>query len=75
MSGLDLSGLQQGIAGALRQLPSIEPAAALPNEVWASIRSNSDLVLGYVKERTGKSGDELLREVDAYTQAMKARYG
>lgn len=72
---IDFSGMERGIGKALQSLPGVQPPLPSQQEVWTSIRDNPDLVLSYVKERTGTSGSTLLAEIDHYSQAMKERYG
>ena len=69
-----LEQVRQSIRDALQTMP-IQSQTIDPSVVWRQIKDNPDKTLGYVALRTGYSGDELLKEVTVYQQAMKARYG
>ena len=71
---MQLDLMQQAIGKAMAGLP-LQRQAVDPAQVWANVRDDPDKLLGYVAARTQKTGNELLKEVSAYSQAMKARYG
>lgn len=71
---MQLDLMRQAAQEVMRQ--SALPKPAVPQgAVWASVRDDPDKLLGYVQARTGYSGDALLKEVMAYSAAMKERYG
>lgn len=71
---MQLDVIQKAARDVLKQssLPRPKPPQSA---VWLSVRDNPDKLLGYVQQRTGLSGNDLLREVAAYTSTMKERYG
>ena len=69
-----LEQVRQSVRDAMKAMP-IQPQAIGQDVVRKQIKHDPDKVLGYVSMVTGKSGDDLLREVTAYQQAMKARFG
>lgn len=44
-------------------------------EIWEGLRDNPVLSLSYVRDRTGKAGDELAAEATLYAAEMRRRYG
>lgn len=71
---MQLDLMQQAIGKAMAGL-SLQRKSVDPGQVWANVRSDPDKLLGYVAARTQKTGAELLKEVSAYSQAMRQRYG
>ena len=70
---MQLDIMQQAIGKAMAGLPLKRPPD--PSRVWLTVRDDPDKLLGYVAERTKLTGNELLKEVSAYSQAMRERYG
>lgn len=67
--------IDKAIGAVLSEMPGQQRNLPSQAEVWASVRDDPNKLLGFVQARTGQSGDGLLREVTAYQQAMKERYG
>ena len=72
---LDLKGVQDGIFQAIKEMPGLQRQRPSQQQVWLGVRQDPQKLMAYVKERTGASGDELLRQMDAYSQEMTRRYG
>ncbi len=70
-----IESIDAAIGDVFKQMPSLQPKLPSQAEVWANVRSDPNKLLGYVQARTQTSGDALLREVAAYQQAMRERYG
>lgn len=71
---MQLDMMQQAVQQALKQTGL--PAQPISQQaIWQNVRDNPVRLLDYVQRRTGQTGDGLLKEVMAYQQAMKGRYG
>lgn len=71
---MQLDLMEQAIGKAMAGLP-LPRKPVDPGQVWANVRDNPDKLLGYVADRTKLTGTELLKEVAAYSSAMRERYG
>lgn len=70
---MQLNLMQQAVQQALKQT-GLPPSPPNQRAVWQSVRDNPVALVSYVNQRTGLTGDDLLRETTAYHDAMKARY-